>query len=272
MAKQGGNFDKTIRALLKPILRFCLKRGLRFQEIIEILKLALTDAAQDEINASGHTVNISRLSILSGLHRRDIRKIQDPASDLRPSVNLISRVIGQWQSHPDFLQKNGSPKPLTYQGADSEFADLVKTVSADMNPYTILFALEQAAAVKKDSQKLSLIENIYTPKAEEEQSLEMLAADSAALIKSIEANIFERSAVPNLHITTTYDNLCLKKLPEIREWILDRGTTFHEEVRSYLAQFDKDANPRLFKEKGGGQVSVTAFSLTEDLSGAKKDV
>ncbi len=256
--------NKAVRGLLRPIMKFCLQRGLRFQEILNLVKEALQDATKEELLAGGHEVNISRVSVISGLQRRDVRKIENPQIEEKPIANLISRVIGQWQHHPQYTSKNGQARPISYESTDSEFAELVKSISADVNPYTILFALEQSNSVKKENGKLRLIENVYQPQKNEAESLDILIEDSSALINSVKENIYEPKDVPNLHITTSFDNICLKDMPKIREWILDKGTSFHEEVRNFLAKHDKDANPRLFREVGGASVRLTAFSLYQE--------
>ena len=91
----------------------------------------------------------------------------------------------------------------------------------------------------------------------------MLAQDADFLLRAVEKNIFAEPNIPNLHISTVFDNICQENMPEIQEWLLDKGTAFHEEARAYLAKFDKDANPRLYDKQGGGKVAVCAFALVE---------
>ena len=260
---QKAKLPDLLMQLFKPVVRFCLRRGYKFQEMQVLFKRALIEVTAEEISQSGATSNIARLSLLSGIQRREIRQLQQPGTESKNALNLLSRIIGSWQSHPDFSDGKGKARPLGCEGTDSEFAALVRKLSADVNPYTVLFALEQSAAVEKKDHAVVLKKAVYSPDADEEAVAQMLSQDSAALFSSVEANV-KKPEVPNLHITTIYDNLCLEDLEDIRAWLLDRGTTLHEEARAYLAARDKDANPRLFKKVGGGKVTLCAFSFVEN--------
>ena len=265
--KAAERMELIIGLLFKPVVRFCLKRGFRYQEILSVLKSTILQVATEELEGSGHEVNTSRLSVLSGLQRKDIKELnlrrEAPGRIPRSGVNLISRVMGQWLSHPDYTTKSGAARALSFEGAESEFAGLVRTVSADMNPYTVLFALEQSGAVERDGKRISLVHSVYEAKGDALESLEMLAQDADYLQRAVEENIFAKPSIPNLHISTVFDNICQENMPKIREWLLDKGTSFHEEARAYLAKYDKDANPRLYDKQGGGKVAVCAFALVE---------
>src|SRR5262249_10280823 len=153
------------------------------------------------------------------------------------------------------------------EGEESEFADLIKSVSVDISPYTVLFGLEQAGLVTRNDGKLELVRKVYSNPENLEESLAMLSQDVDDLIHAVEKNTLDQPKVPNLHITTVFDNICQDDLEKIRLWLLDKGTTFHEEARAYLSKFDKDANPRLFARSGGARVVVSAFSLSSELHG-----
>jgi hypothetical protein len=79
----------------------------------------------------------------------------------------------------------------------------------------------------------------------------------------VEENIFERSSVPNLHIKTFYDNICVSEVENLKRWILKEGAEFHAKMRDYISRFDLDSNPQLFEKKGGARISVGTFSMSE---------
>ena len=253
-----------VKQLLRPVLGFCLRRGLRFQELVQLTKECFLDVARAELERRGEEVNTSRLSVLTGLQRRDIRQQLSPEFDSARGVNLLSRVIGQWQTHPDMTTTAGKPRRLSADGSESEWAELVRSVSVDVNPYTVLFALEQSGTVRRHDGEVELLESVYAPRENVAAGLEMLGSDAGSLIRAIEENLFSRPQTPNLHIATTYDNITIESLAEIRAWLLDRGTTLHEAAREFVAKRDKDANPRLHAKQGGGRVTLCTFSLVEE--------
>ena len=98
----------------------------------------------------------------------------------------------------------------------------------------------------------------------------MLAHDMNELICSVEQNVFEAPEVPNLHLSTTYDNISEEAFPEIRKWVVDEGSRFHRRVREYLAKFDKDVDPQI-KGKSNKKISVCSFSSYDHDTSTKKE-
>gem|GEM_PF-4016174 len=58
-----------------------------------------------------------------------------------PRGSLLAKIIGSWSESKRFTDKYGKPKVLSVEGAASEFVDLVKSVSTDLNPYTIRWSM-----------------------------------------------------------------------------------------------------------------------------------
>lgn len=248
-----------MRQAFRPFAVLCLRFGIRHREVSEILKASFLDAARDELKANDLLVNTSKLSVMTGLQRKDILKIESSGSGERRAANLLLNVIGAWRVDRKFCEKKGCPRDLAYEGATSEFADLVTSVSKDLNPYTVLFELERVGAVTRSEGKLQLNVEAFIPKGSPEEGLAIIAHDIENLLFAGEENILRDQNPPNLHATTRYDNICIKSLPQIRLWLLKEGSAFHRKLRDYLSRFDKDLNPQLFNEEGGGIVTVGSF-------------
>ncbi|NMC62332.1 MAG: hypothetical protein GYA55_04120 [SAR324 cluster bacterium] len=258
-------FLQALRALLRPISRFCLKRSIRLQDFIEIAKSVFLEAAAEQVRLQGAIVSTSRLSVITGLHRRDVMRLfNKQESKLGTDTSLVARVIGQWQQDPRFSSKSGKAKILKLEGKCSEFTELVRSVSKDLNPYTVLFELERIGAVSRQQGTICLQSAVYVPTGDVAQGLSLLAADSADLIAAVDENIFSPKELPNLHIKTQYDNLCVENVPEIRKWFLEKGEKFHKEARSFLSKFDKDINPKLKNKTGGARAAIATFSFIEE--------
>lgn len=253
----------SLRLMLRPIVRFCLRHALKAQEFGEIARSVFFDVAREEMLSESLQASTSRLSVRTGLTRREVARLLQHQVTEEPSMNLLTRVIGKWQSHPDYTSKKQGPRALSVEGKDSEFAALVQSVSQDLNPYTVLFELERIRAVKRDKKKVRLMHGVYVPEPTVEEGFRILSRDVDNLVKAVEGNVINQVSPPHLHIKTHYDNIALSALAQIRTWLLEEGTKFHARAREYLARFDKDLNPRLINERGGGRVTMSAFSFTE---------
>jgi len=245
--------------MLRPIARFCLKHGTGIQEFLEAAKHSLVAQAAAEIEDSGDKANVSRISIITGIHRRDVMRIygQGEARDSAESVAI--RVIGQWVSDRQFLTSSGKPKVLLNSNENNEFRVLVERVSKDVNPSSVLSELERVGAVERSPRGFKLVSSAYQADSESLEGYRILSRDVENLMGAVNENISSSNRVPNLHARTEYDNISPENLPEIRKWLLNQGSIFHKKVRKYLAGFDHDINPEL-NTRGGAKVVFGSFS------------
>lgn len=256
------NTSKLLLPILIPIAALCVRRGIKLQEFLEAAKRAFVIAAERELSRSEKKQNVSRISLMTGLQRSDVTRIKRLPSTPAYALNLTTRIIGQWCNNKSFSSK-GAPKPLQMKSGPQSFVRLVESVSKDVNPATVLFELERIGAVKKEKNTIQLEARGFSPSLEkEDEAMKLLGADIADLMTSVEDNVLQVAAEPNLHITTRYDNVVVDAIPQIRKWLLKRGSEFQAQVRSYVSRFDKDLNPSLFKSQGGASVTLGTFSVT----------
>jgi Family of unknown function (DUF6502) len=267
---------KILVPLLMPIATLCLKRGVKVQEFLEAAKRAFVQAAQRELENQAQKENTSRIALMTGLQRNDVNRIQRLPTPPAHAINLTTRIIGHWCNNRSFSLR-GQPKALTFKGGPVSFTKLVTSISKDVNPSTVLFELERLGAVVRGPHGIELVARGYSPTTEDhdKDALQLLVADISDLTSGVESNIAANEVVPNLHITTRYDNINPDAIPQIRSWLLKKGSAFQAEVRSYLSKFDKDLNPALFASRGGARVSLGTFSFTvsaKPTNGEQEDV
>lgn len=249
--------SSALRLILRPVIRFCVRNSIKIQDLEETAKELYIELSSNELKKNGTEISLSRLSVMSGMQRRDVKRIQEKSNaDPEPAQqkHFLLRVIGQWEEDKRFTTATGKAKVLTVEGAGSEFAELVTSVSKDLNPYTVLFELERIGAVERSSKGIKLLTFQYVPSDAEEKYV-MLGNDLYDLVEGVTENIHDEVSEKNLHLTTSFDNIPLESLPEIRKWLRDKGTEFHEVVRKYLSKFDRDID-------SGSKRSVLSKNLT----------
>ena len=256
---QSEFIRKTLRVMLRPIITFCLRNGLGVQELTETVKQVLVQTATESITASGEKANVSRLSVATGIHRRDILRLMSSESTREIPVNLISRVLAQWENDQRFQTKQGHARNLRWEGDESEFCALVRSVSSDVHPGTILFQLEQRKLVEKTPSGLKLSDAAQIVRDDLGKSYHILAQDIEDLTQTVEENLSTSTKLPHLHARTEYDNLFVDDLPTIQEWLLREGSALHQRARAFLSQFDQDLNPHI-RKKAGGKIALGTFS------------
>ena len=87
--------------LLAPLARLLVARGVLFSDLTEQLKLQYVRAA--EAGAEARATD-SRLSVMTGLQRRDIARLRADQSGTEGPArpNHLSRLVALWQALPDY--------------------------------------------------------------------------------------------------------------------------------------------------------------------------
>jgi hypothetical protein len=131
---------RALRHLLRPLVRLLLSHRLTHPDLAAILKSVYLDVAGEEMAAAGQRRSASRLSLLTGVHRKDIRRLQEEAAgEYTPpaSVALGARLVARWIGERDYLDGRKRPRPLPRSGPLS-FEELVASVSTDIRPKAVL--------------------------------------------------------------------------------------------------------------------------------------
>ena len=257
---EKDRLQAILALMLRPVVRFALRRALKLQDLITALKRVLYEEAKREMDKQEHKINVSRLSMMTGLHRQDVSSLIKDGSESSLTGDVLTRIIGQWQNDKRFRGPDGEPRMLKCEGKQSEFVELVRSVSKDPNPYTVMFELERNDMVTRSFEGLKLKADVFLSK-DALHSFEILANDTDDLTRAVETNVLGKPSIPHLHIRTAYDNISKDSLPKIRKWILREGTEFQKRIREYLSSYDLDINPDLENVDGGEFVSVGIFSF-----------
>lgn len=261
--------SQIISALLRPLARFCIARGVRIQEIELEVKKAFVEAGQEAIQRVQGEVSVSKISVMTGIHRVEIGRLLSGEARGEEKHDVLNRIIGLWLHNPSYRGPFEAPRPLTFQGQGSEFANLVASISKEVSPYPILFELERIGAIRYNGEVVELQVQEYAPVGDVEHGVQVLSNDIEDLMSTVEANLIAANAPSLLHLRTSYDNIPPEALPTIRRWVLERGAAFQREVREYLSSFDRDINPEAPLGDEKAKVTVSAFSYSSEVEAPK---
>src|SRR5207237_10441577 len=120
-------------------------RGVTYTMLGDVLKQIYVDVADRDFRLDGKRPTDSRVSLLSGVHRKDVRRLRDEApanEDTVPeSVALGAQLVSAWTTRREFLDAKGKPRPLprlASQGGARSFESLVASISKDIRGRAIL--------------------------------------------------------------------------------------------------------------------------------------
>jgi len=240
----------AIAKLLRPLVRVLLRNGIPFAAFTDVAKHVYVDVAAQEFNVAGRKQTNSRVATITGLSRKEVQRIKaiegigDPI-DIVERYHRAARVVSGWVHAKRYLDDKGRPLALPFDGVKVSFAALVKDFSGDVPPRAVLDELLQAGIVeRKTDGRLRLLQRAYIPKAGEIEKLGILGTDVAGLIATIDHNIQSAGDDPYFQRKVYYDNMSEEAVAELRELIALRGQELLEEMNHWMAQRDRDANPK----------------------------
>ena len=161
---------------LKPLARLLMKAGVGYREFSELSKCAFVDVATNDYGLRGRPTNISRVAVMTGLTRKEVKRIRDKiagGNEIQTSkVIPPTEIVHQWHSDPDFLDKNGTPKVLSFDGADDSFTALVKRYGGDIPPGAMRTELKRVKAVEENADGSLVVKRRHVAPIDLDQILE----------------------------------------------------------------------------------------------------
>ncbi len=160
----------ALLSILRPLVRYLIGRGWSYPAMSELLKGVYVSEAEAHYAHTGEAVTGSRISLLTGIHRKDVKRLRQelrkssykPA--LRRGAGLAARVIATWVSTSRYLDAHRRPRtlPLSDTGNRPSFESLVRETRADMRPSVILDELRRVGVVEmQDGDRVKLLRNAY---------------------------------------------------------------------------------------------------------------
>jgi len=143
-SKTQAALVKTVTLLCKPLIRLLIEKGLTFPQFRELMKELYVEVADEHFSLDAIKPSDSRIFVLTGVHRKDIKRIREQADDeslkVASSASLSGEIVARWTSMPDFLDNKGKPRQLLKSGNDATpgFEQLVRSVSKDVRSRVIL--------------------------------------------------------------------------------------------------------------------------------------
>ena len=206
MSDQEDIYIKALRRILRPMLRVLISRGITLPTLVQLIKRVYIEAAQD-FSIPGKQLTDSRISLITGLHRRDVKSIREELATEVPAVAYVpmgARVISVWTGNADYLTEEGMPKALNKNGAGS-FEELVASVNKDFRARTLLDEwLSKGIISNTDDGLLQLHVEAFVPSENEQEMLAFFGANIGDHVATAAHNlmnpgerILERAAYHN---------------------------------------------------------------------------
>jgi hypothetical protein len=134
----------ALQRLLRPLVRLLIARGISFPVAAGVLRQLYVEVAVKEFPVPGKSQTDSRITLLTGVHRKDVRRLRAQRRDdarLSHTASLGGQLIARWMTLPDYHDAQGRPRPLprlASKDGDNSFEALVRAHCTDIRPRAFL--------------------------------------------------------------------------------------------------------------------------------------
>ncbi|MDO8908826.1 MAG: DUF6502 family protein [Pseudohongiella sp.] len=163
----------ALRKILRPVVRLMLHFQVSYPYLITLLKSVYVEVADNEFNVDNKRQSDSRITLLTGVHRKDVKRLradQSIASYAPRTISVGAQLIAYWLGLEQFRGVDGKPLalPLRSVNMSSEgpyFDDLVELVCRqDIRPRVILDEWLRLGVAHQDEQDRVLLNTgAFTP-------------------------------------------------------------------------------------------------------------
>ncbi len=179
--------------LFRPLCKILLRNGISWGTFAQWAKKVYVDVAFDDFAEPGKKQTISRVSALTGLFRRDAKRLHEQNDetddDSSARYNRAVRVISGWINDPEFQNEAGEPAELSIDNDSPSFVALVRKYSGDIPTQAMLTVLRTAGSVTAHDNRLKLVKYAYVPGNDSADKIHILGTDVAELVATIDHNL-----------------------------------------------------------------------------------
>lgn len=231
---------RAITNVMRPLVKFLIGRGITFPMFAEILKHIYVEVAAKDFKLSPEKeVTDSRITLLTKVHRKDVRRIRTeqqgfevPEKGLEVSskkASLGAQIVAKWLADNHYVDEQGEPKKLFIHASKANgkpsFEKLVESINNDIRPRVALDEmLSQKMIVEGDDGIVTLNKSAFIPEEDFEDLMmhfdRNLHDHMAAAVHNIGT---DKSAKKFIERSVYYKELTQSSIEQLEEIIENKG-------------------------------------------------
>lgn len=224
---QSGNTAviSALRKILRPLVKFMIANQITYTYLSNMLKSVYVEVAENDFPVEGKKQTDSRINLLTGVHRKDVKRIRaEPDNlDIRPAnISIGAQLIARWMGDKDLLNPDHTPKILPLQDVDEfstkSFEGLVSNIAkGDIRPRVVLDELMRLDMVELDpDHNVILKTTAFTPNRGQEEKLYFFGKNIQDHLCAGVHNLSGEQP-PFFDRSVYYDELSVQSIAELNE-------------------------------------------------------
>jgi hypothetical protein len=230
--------------VLKPLVRILFRAGVRFDEFTELLRGIYVEIVVADAAEAQKKIGIGRISILSGVPRRDVERLVSSDDWLkipRPTDGpALAAILQRWHTDSAFLGPYGVPLELPLTGqAGRNFVDLVSGSPIPMDPHSAFEQLLAAGVIARsgDTHVKVLSRSYVMPEPLSPEMLEHFGTAMTNLASTLHFNMTPNSREKRLERSVFLgEGLPEEFFSEFDSYLRERAHAMLSDVDDWLAE------------------------------------
>ncbi len=207
-------------------------------------KSVFVSVATDEFGIRGRPTNVSRVSILTGISRKEVKRQRDLLATGGETVSTkttdATRLLSGWHQNQDYIDDDGSPLALPLNGPAPSFETLFALYGGDTPMQTLLRELKNATSVGEDGDMLVALRRFHMPAAMDEANIRFFGSNLFDHANTLSNNIAGDGRPKRFEGFAVDTEVDPDAVAAFHEFLDARGQQFLEEIDDWLAAHRKD--------------------------------
>lgn len=255
---------------LRPVVRILLRNGITWKEAAEVCKQTYVEVARHDYGVHGRPTNSSRIAILTGLSRQEVKRVRDTLAQGEPAaitrMNHATRLLGGWHTDPQFCNAAGEPASLTFAGESSSFTELCRRYAPNIPPTAMLKELRRVGAVEEGAEaRFTAVMRYYMPDSQDPDALLRTGSVLEDIGNTVSFNLTrDKDDVESSRFEGRATNAEVRAndLQDFRAYLEDEAQGFLERVDDWLSRHEKPADGN--RAEHTVRVGVGVYQIRDD--------
>jgi hypothetical protein len=266
--------QQAIVRLLRPVVRLMIRHNVPLATFVELVRHVYVTVSQEELALLGKKLSDSRISVVTGIPRKDIKKYSESPdykdNDVATEHNRAARVLTGWIHNKTYHNPStGKPLDLPLESDQPEvpsFYHLVQHHSGGVPPRAVLDELLRIKAVRLlDNGELRLVTFGYIPSSDALTQVRVISEEISDFLKAVDHNVTHTPEESFLQLSVRCNNLPEEALEQLRTYSGTKGRHMLQDVAGEVSKFDRDQNDRVFGT-GKHRLVMGVYYYQEDIS------
>lgn len=183
----------ALKRILKPLVRLLLHFHITYPYLSELLKSVYVDVAENEMALDDKPQTDTRISLLTGVHRKDTKRLRGALKEgevLPEVVSAGAQLVAKWVSDDLYLDEKGDPVSLPLRGSSPSFEELVVSVcKQDLRPRVVIDEWQRLGIATVENDMVSLNSDAFVPQTGIEEKAFYLGMNVADHLAAASRNI-----------------------------------------------------------------------------------